>query len=40
MLTDLEESSTMMDRFCDSELLESIDRLMAQVASPDLVRGD
>ncbi len=32
MLEDLDSSQTLMDRFCDSELLESLDQLMLQAS--------
>ena len=37
MLEDLQSSQTLMDRFCDSELLESLDQLMVQASQQDMV---
>ena len=36
MLQDLDESGIQMDRFCDNELLESLDQLIVQ-ATPTRV---
>ncbi|CAI8007075.1 Cullin-9, partial [Geodia barretti] len=36
MLQDLEESGSLMDRFCDSELLESLDQMIIQTASSNM----
>lgn len=37
MLTDLEESNQLMERFVDNELLESLDQLMVHASSTDEV---
>ena len=37
MLEDLQSSQILMDRFCDSELLESLDQLMVQASQQDMV---
>ena len=38
MLQDLDESGIQMDRFCDNELLESLDQLIVQASTPTRVR--
>ena len=37
MLQDLDDSGTLMDRFCDSELLECLDQLLVQASEPQQV---
>jgi len=37
MLQDLDTSAALMDRFCDTELIESLDQLIVQAAAQDQV---